>query len=108
MIPSKQLLWNPGARRVTTTPNAILVTDKNIDVDTSTLAITLQLPAPSLLWAGNVADVAGLAWQHNITFSRNGGIYLINGIASDLIVNTPRGGWYLYTDGTDYTVVGPV
>jgi hypothetical protein len=108
LLPSKQILWNPGATSVVASGYAILATDKNLNVDTSLVAISLLLPNPTLLWEGSIADIIGNAWQNNITFDRNGGSYTINNVAANLVVNSPFGGWYAYSDGTNYTVVGPV
>lgn len=73
---------------VTTTPYVVLTTDDYLSVDTSTLAITIQLPnAPATGRSFIIKDRTGTAATNNITVTTVGGAVTIDGSTS-YIMNT--------------------
>jgi len=75
-IPNKMVHLSGQRQKLTsvsTTPYAVLASDFNIMVDTSTLAITVNLPAtPTTGDAYRIKDSTGTASTHNITVAGNG------------------------------------
>ena len=91
---------------VTTTP-VTMVTGKTYLVNTSTLAITLDLPTPVVnLWF-IVKDATSNAINNNITIHRAAS-ETIDGNASDLVIASSNAGVILYTDGTNWFTTGMV
>lgn len=94
---------------VSATPYTALATDEIIGVDTSTLAITVNLPQINTIGGGDnhkkyfIIDESGDAAANNITISGTGGD-TINGAASTLIA-TNYGSVSLYSDGTSNWVI---
>lgn len=89
-------------------PYPVALTDEVIETDTTLGVLILQLPAPA---SGNrwllVVDTAFQAGVNKITLSRNGGTYKIRGTAADYDLPQVSGGsWTVYTNGTDYWVMG--
>lgn len=73
-------------------------------VDTSTLAITINLPAPVInVWL-MVKDITGLAETNNITLHRNGS-ELIDGVAADKVLSIPSELCIITSDGTNWFVL---
>jgi hypothetical protein len=87
---------------VNATPYVVLATDYYIGVDTSTLAITVQLPnAPQAGRVFVVKDATGNANANNITVTTVGGAVLIDG-ATTYAVNTVYGSVQVLFDGVSY------
>lgn len=84
----------------TTTP-ATVISGKTYLVASNSLAITLNLPAPAANVYLFVVDVGGNAYTNNITIHRNGS-ESINGIASDVVLNTNNGSWGFVSNGTNW------
>lgn len=73
-------------------------------VDTSTLAITINLPAPAVnVWL-MVKDSVGNAETNNITLHRNGS-ELIDGVAADKVLSLPSELCMIVSDGTNWYVL---
>jgi hypothetical protein len=73
---------------VAVTPYVVLATDYYLSVDTSALAITVQLPnAPTTNRLFVIKDRTGTAGTRNITVTTVGGAVLIDGAAT-FIMNT--------------------
>jgi hypothetical protein len=89
---------------VNTTPYVVLVTDLFISVDTTTLAITIQLPNAATV--GDyyiIKDRSGLAATNNITVTTVGGAVLIDGAAT-YTMNTAFQSIQLIGNSTGYEV----
>ncbi len=89
---------------VTTTPYVVLTTDEYLSVDTSALAITIQLPnAATLGRAYIVKDRTGAAATRNITVTTVGGAVNIDG-ATTFVMNTNYQSINIIGNGTTYEV----
>jgi hypothetical protein len=89
---------------VTTSPYVVLSTDYYLSVDTSTIAITIQLPnAPAPFRSFIIKDRSGNAVVRNITVTTPGGIVLIDGAASQ-IMNTNYQAMQIMFNGTSYEI----
>jgi hypothetical protein len=85
----------------------------NVTIDTTTTdhifrvstaaARSLTLPAPVQGRWFFVQDCTGSAATNNITLVRNAG-EKIQGVAANFALNTNFGGWFVWTDGTDWFV----
>lgn len=73
-------------------------------VNTSTLAITINLPPPVVNTWLMVKDVIGLAETNNITLHRNGS-ELIDGVAADKVLSIPSELCMIVADGTNWYVL---
>lgn len=89
---------------VTTSPYVVLTTDEYLSVDSSTIAITIQLPnAPSTGRVYIVKDRTGNAATHNITVTTVGGVVLIDGAAT-FVMNTAFEAIQVIFNGTGYEI----
>ena len=89
---------------VTTTPYVVLTTDDYLSVDTSTLAITIQLPnAPATGRSFIIKDRTGTAATNNITVTTVGGAVNIDG-ATSFVMNTAFEAIEVIFNGTSYEV----
>lgn len=92
----------PAYTNVTTTPYVVTATDDYLSVDTSALAITIQLPnAPTALREFVIKDRTGNAAANNITVTTVGGAVLIDGATSQLM-NTNFQSVQLIFNSTSY------
>lgn len=73
-------------------------------VDTSTLAITINLPAPVVNTWLMIKDVTGGAMTNNITLHRNGS-EMIDGVASDKVLALPYELCMIVADGTNWFIL---
>jgi len=89
---------------VTTSPYVVLTTDDYLSVNTSTIAITIQLPnAPSIGRVFIIKDRTGNAATHNITVTTVGGAVNIDG-ATTFVMNTAFESIEVIFNGTAYEV----
>lgn len=89
---------------VAATPYVVLATDYYLSVDTSALAITIQLPdAPTSNRLFVIKDRTGTAGTRNITVTTVGGAVLIDGAAT-FIMNTDYQAINLVFNGTTYEI----
>lgn len=89
---------------VNTTPYVVLVTDEYLSVDTSALAITIQLPnAATLGRAFIIKDRIGAAATRNITVTTVGGAVNIDG-ATTFVMNTAFESINVIGNGSTYEV----
>lgn len=72
-------------------------------VDTSTGAMTFNMPPPVPNFNFTIKDLAGLSTANIITLVPNGG-EKIDGIAGNYLAQIPYGVWYFFSDGTDWFV----
>lgn len=89
-------------------PYTVVSTDEVIETDTSTGTLTINLPPPASgkRWL-MVVDNTFSSGSNKVTLSRNGGTYKIRGTAADYDLPQVSGGsWSVYTNGTDYWVMG--
>ncbi len=88
---------------VTTTPQTGATAHTYL-VDTSTLAITINLPTPAVnVWL-MVKDIIGSAGTNNITLHRNGS-EMIDGVAADKVLTIPYELCIIVADGTNWYVL---
>jgi hypothetical protein len=103
-ITISQLGLAPAYTNVTTTPYVVTGTDYYLSVNSSALAITIQLPnAPTALREFVIKDRTGNAATNNITITTVGGTVLIDGATSQLI-NTNFQSMQLIFNGTSYEI----
>ncbi len=89
---------------VSTSPYVVLSTDAFLGVDTSTIAITIQLPnAPVTGRVYIVKDATGNAVTHNMTITTVGGTVLIDGAATYIMNSAYQGAQFLF-NGTKYLI----
>ncbi len=89
---------------VNTTPYVVLPTDQFLGVDTTALAITIQLPnAPTTGRIYAIKDIIGNAPANNVTVTTVGGIVLIDG-ATTFVMNTSYESIQVLFTGTAYVV----
>ncbi len=89
---------------VTTTPYVVQASDTFLGVDTTTLAITIQLPnAPATGRVYVVKDIIGLAAIHNITITTVGGVVDIDS-SPTFAMNTSFEAVQLLFTGTEYLI----
>lgn len=85
---------------VASTPTTV-VSGKTYLVDTSSIAITMQLPTPvQNLWF-IVKDVSFNAFTRNITIARAGSEQ-IDGVAANFTIDANGACWIFMSDGTDW------
>lgn len=90
-------------RAVTTSGTTLNTTDRHVMVDTSSIAITVTLPAVATGRRITIKDKSGAAGTRNITINR-GGTSLIDGATSKTI-NTNYGVLDLVSDGTNWLII---
>jgi len=73
-------------------------------VTTTSLAITINLPAPSINTWLMIKDINGNAATNNITLHRNGS-ELIDGVAADKTLSLPYELCMIVADGTNWYVL---
>jgi hypothetical protein len=89
---------------VTTSPYVVAATDDYMSVNTSSIAITVQLPnAPTTGRVYTIKDKSGLAATNNITITTVGGTITIDGSTS-FVMNTSYQSINVLFDGTNYEV----
>jgi hypothetical protein len=89
---------------VSTTPYVVLPTDAFLGVDTSTLAITIDLPnAPVTGRVYIVKDTTGNALIHNVTVTTVGGTVIIDSAATFLMNTAYQSASFLF-NGTKYLI----
>lgn len=89
---------------VSSSPYVVQATDDFLGVDTSTIAITIQLPdAPATGRTYVVKDATGNAITHNMTVTTVGGAVLIDG-ATSVIMNTNYESLQFLFNGTAYLI----
>jgi len=88
---------------VTATPQTG-VSGKTYLVTTSSIAITINLPAPATNMWLIVKDISGAAATRNITLHRPGS-QTIDGTAADKVLSRNFGTWIICSDGTNYFVL---
>lgn len=89
---------------VTTTPYVATVTDNFLSVDTSSLAITIQLPnAATLGRSFTIKDRTGAAATRNITVTTVGGAVNIDG-ATTFVMNTNYQSVQVLGNGSTYEI----
>ncbi len=89
---------------VTITPYVVLPADEYLSVDTSALAITIQLPnAPAIGRVFIIKDRFGNATANNITVTTVGGVILIDGTPA-FVMNTNLEAINVIFSGTAYEV----
>ncbi|CAB4121297.1 hypothetical protein UFOVP9_63 [uncultured Caudovirales phage] len=89
---------------VSTTPYVVSSTDEFLGVNTTTLAITIELPnAPATGRVYIVKDVTGLSPIHNITITTVGGAVDIDG-ATTYVMNSSFESVQLLFNGTEYLI----
>jgi len=94
----------PSYTNVTTSPYVVLSTDYFLSVDTSALAITIQLPnAPTTNRTFVIKDRTGNAVANNISVTTVGGIVLIDAAAT-YTINAAYNSIQVVFDGTKYEV----
>lgn len=91
---------------VTTTPTTI-VSGKCYLVDSTSLAITMQLPSPVVNTWVIVKDKGFNAFTNNITIKRAAS-EKIDGVAADFTISNNGAGWIFMSNGTDWFSVGSV
>lgn len=84
-----------------TAPTQDVATGNTYLVNTSSIAITLNLPDPTVNSWFIVKDKMGTSASNNITLHRFG-TELIEGVAADATLAAPYGCWGFFTDGTDW------
>lgn len=89
---------------VSTTPYVALTTDQWLAVDSTTLAITIELPntAPTG-YVYNVKDYLGNAAVNNITVTTVGGVVLLDGLTTYVMNSNYQEASFLF-DGTNWEV----
>lgn len=92
-----------NVRAVTTSGTTLNTTDRHVMVDTSSIAITVTLPAVATGRRITIKDKSGAAGTRNITINR-GGTSLIDGATSKTI-NTNYGVLDLVSDGTNWLII---
>lgn len=93
-----------GYTNVHTSPYVVLTTDFYLSVDTSTIAITVQLPnAPATGRIFNIKDRTGNAATHNITVTTVGGAINIDA-AVTFVMNTAYEAINVIFNGSTYEV----
>jgi hypothetical protein len=86
------------------TPFVVGANDYYITVDTSTIAITIQLPnAPTTYRSFIIKDSAGNAFSKNVTVTTVGGAILLDG-ATTYVMNTNYASIQLLYDGFGYQI----
>lgn len=89
---------------VATTPYVVLATDEYLSVDSSAMAITVNLPnAPAIGRAYIIKDRTGSAAAHNITVTTVGGVVDIDG-ATTFVMNTNFEAIQVLFNGTSYEI----
>ena len=89
---------------VNTTPYVVLNSDEFLGVDTTTLAITIQLPnAPTIGRVFIVKDIADNARVNNITIRSVSGTVNIDG-ATSYVMNTDLEAVTVLFNGTEYLI----
>jgi hypothetical protein len=89
---------------VTTTPYVVLTTDQYLGVNTSSLAITIELPnAPATGRTYTIKDSTGNAATNNITVTTLGGAVTIDG-ATTFVMNTAFEAIDVIFNGTSYEI----
>lgn len=89
---------------VTTTPYVVLNTDDYLSVDTTVLAITIQLPNnPVVGRVWTVKDRSGMAATRNITVTTVGGAVTIDG-ATTFVMNTAYESIDVIYNGSSYEI----
>jgi len=95
---------NLSYTNVTTSPYVVLATDEYLSVDTSTIAITIQLPnAASLGRTYVIKDRTGNAATRNITVTTVGGAVNIDG-ATTFVMNTAFESVDVIGNGSTYEI----
>lgn len=90
--------------QINSSPYIALTSDQFIGVDTSTIAITVELPnAPITGTVYTIKDITGNASTHHITVTTVGGIVLID-LASTFNMNTALQAAQFLFNGTKYLV----
>lgn len=98
-----QIASNPSLVQistVTTTPTTV-VSGHTYLVDSSSLAISLQLPTPTINSWFIVKDKGFNAFTNNITLLR-AGTEKIDNVASSFVINNNGAAWMFITNGTDW------
>lgn len=89
---------------VTTSPYVVQPTDTFMGVDTSTIAITIELPnAPATGRVYIIKDIIGTGYLHNITVTTVGGAVDIDS-APTYIMNSSFESVQLLFNGTEYLI----
>jgi len=89
---------------VNTTPYVVVATDEYLSVDSSSLAITVELPnAPIIGRTYIIKDRVGNAVANNITITTVGGVVLIDGNAT-YALNTAYAAIQVLFNGSAYEV----
>jgi hypothetical protein len=88
---------------VSSTPTT-MISGKTYLVNTSSIAITLNLPAPAENMWMIIKDATGNAASNNITIHRPGA-QTIDGVASDKVLSRGFGTWLINSNGTNYFVL---
>jgi len=89
---------------VTTSPYVVQATDSFIGVQTSTTAITIELPdSPTIGRVYVIKDIDGTAYLHNITVTTVGGVVDIDS-APTYIMNSSFQSIQLLFNGTEYLI----
>jgi len=101
--PDYNHLLSTGVVTVTTSPHTPASTTRFLNVDTVTVAATINLPAPSGRMFLYIKDSTGNAGTNNITLARNGS-ELIEGFAANKVLSAAWGFWLVYTDGTNWFI----
>lgn len=83
--------------------NLLLTTQKQISVNTSGGAFTLQLPTPTAGRELYFKDVSGTWGTNPLTLKRNG-TEMIEGVAADRPFGADYGAFRLYADGTNWWI----
>lgn len=81
-----------------------LATGHTYLVSTSTLAVTLNLPAPAANTWFMIKDISGYAETNNMTLHRNGS-ELIDGVASDKTLSIAYELCIVVSDGTNWFIL---
>jgi hypothetical protein len=89
---------------VAATPTSML-SGKTYLVDTTSIAIQVNLPAVAQNAWVIVKDSGFNAFTHNITIHRAGS-EKIDGVASDFVIDANGGAWMFMSNGTDWFSVG--
>lgn len=94
----------PVYTNVNATPYVVLATDEYLSVDTSALAITIQLPdAPAANTVFTIKDRTGNAAARNISVTTVTGVVLIDGLATQTL-NTAYQAINVLFNGTSYEI----
>lgn len=89
---------------VNTTPYVVVATDEYLSVDSSSLAITVELPnAPIIGRTYIIKDRVGNAVANNITITTVGGVVLIDGNAT-YALNTAYAAIQVLFNGSNYEI----